>query len=130
VSYLATVSVLVFGLTLFLMIKRPKGINLGLAAGIGAVLSLVLGTVSIYDAIQSFIDIWDAALAFVGIVALSVALDAMGFFKWAALKVVKFSRCSGIRLLRLHNTSHGGSQHSFFQRQRGPNPNPNRFGSD
>jgi len=98
VSYLATVSVLVFGLTLFLMIKRPKGINLGLAAGIGAVLSLVLGTVSIYDAIQSFIDIWDAALAFVGIVALSVALDAMGFFKWAALKVVKFSRCSGIRL--------------------------------
>jgi len=98
VEYLAAVSVSVFALTLFLMIKRPKGINLGLAAGIGAALSLLLGTVSVYDVLQSFIDIWDAALAFVGIVALSVTLDAMGFFKWAALKVVKFSRCSGIRL--------------------------------
>jgi arsenical pump membrane protein len=98
VDYLPAVSVSVFALTLFLMIKRPKGINLGLAAGIGAVLSLLLGTVTVYDALQSFVDIWDAALAFVGIVALSVTLDAMGFFKWAALKVVKLSRGNGVRL--------------------------------
>jgi arsenical pump membrane protein len=43
-------------------------------------------------------DIWDAALAFIGIVALSVILDAMGFFKWAALRVVKLAKGSGIRL--------------------------------
>ena len=60
--------------------------------------SLVLGTVAFGQALQSFIDIWDAALAFIGIVALSVTLDAMGFFKWAALKVVKLAGGSGIKL--------------------------------
>jgi arsenical pump membrane protein len=37
-------------------------------------------------------------LAFLGIVAFSVTLDAMGFFKWAALRVVKIARGSGLRL--------------------------------
>ena len=35
---------------------------------------------------------------FLGIVALSVTLDAMGFFKWAALRVVKMAGGSGLRL--------------------------------
>ena len=80
------------------MIKRPWGIRLGYAAGIGAVASLVLGTVSLGQAAQSFLNIWDAALAFIGIVALSVVLDAMGFFKWAALRVVWLAKGSGVRL--------------------------------
>jgi arsenical pump membrane protein len=50
------------------------------------------------QAAQSFVDIWDAALAFLGIIALSVTLDAMGFFRWAALRVVKLARGSGVRL--------------------------------
>jgi len=37
-------------------------------------------------------------LAFLGIIALSVTLDAMGFFRWAALRVVKLARGSGLRL--------------------------------
>ncbi len=74
------------------------GIKLGYAAGIGAVASLLLGTVSLGQAAQSFLEIWDAALAFIGIVALSVILDAMGFFKWAALKVVRLAKGSGLRL--------------------------------
>jgi len=53
------------------MIKRPFGLRLGYAAGIGAAASLLLGTVSLGQAARSFIDIWDAALAFLGIVALS-----------------------------------------------------------
>ncbi len=80
------------------MIKRPKGLNLGYAAGIGAAASLLLGTVTLNQAWQSLLNIWDAALAFVGIVALSVLLDAVGFFKWAALRVVKLARGSGLRL--------------------------------
>ena len=80
------------------MIKRPRGLRLGYAAGIGAVASLLLGTVSLGQAAQSFLDIWDAALAFLGIIALSVTLDAMGFFKWAALRVVKLAGGSGLRL--------------------------------
>ncbi len=80
------------------MIKRPWGMRLGYAAAIGAVASLVLGTVSLSQAAESFLNIWDAALAFIGIVALSVVLDAMGFFKWAALRVVKLAGGSGLKL--------------------------------
>jgi arsenical pump membrane protein len=94
----ALISVAIFVFTLFLMIKQPRGINLGLAAGIGAVASLLLGTVTIDDAVFAFNDIWNAALAFVGIVTLSVTLDVMGFFKWAALRVVKMAKGSGLRL--------------------------------
>jgi arsenical pump membrane protein len=97
-DYITVVAIAVFAATLFLMIKRPRGIRLGYAAGIGAVASLLLGTVSLGQAAQSFVDIWDAALAFLGIIALSVTLDAMGFFRWAALRVVKLARGSGVRL--------------------------------
>jgi arsenical pump membrane protein len=97
-DYLAIAAIAVFAVTLFLMIKRPRGLRLGYAAGIGAAASLLLGTVSLGQAAQSFLTIWDAALAFLGIVALSVILDAMGFFKWAALRVVKVAGGSGLRL--------------------------------
>jgi arsenical pump membrane protein len=97
-DYVVVVALAIFAATLFLMIKRPFGLRLGYAAGIGALLSLLLGTVSLGQAVQSFFDIWDAALAFLGIVALSVTLDAMGFFRWAALRVVRLARESGLRL--------------------------------
>jgi arsenical pump membrane protein len=98
VNYVTVAALSVFVGTLFLMIKRPRGLKLGYAAGIGAVASLLLGTVSLGEAAQAFVAIWDAALAFIGIVALSVTLDAMGFFKWAALRVVKLAGGSGLRL--------------------------------
>ena len=97
-DYVTVAAVAIFAVTLFLMIKRPLGLRLGYAAGIGAAASLLLGTVSLGQAAQSFLNIWDAALAFLGIVALSVTLDAMGFFKWAALRVVKLAGGSGLRL--------------------------------
>ncbi|HLN44747.1 MAG TPA: ArsB/NhaD family transporter [Candidatus Sulfotelmatobacter sp.] len=97
-NYLPMAALSVFALTLFLMIKRPFGLRLGYTAGIGAILSLLLGTVTLTQALQSFLDIWDAALAFIGIVALSVTLDAMGFFRWAALRVVHLAHGSGLRL--------------------------------
>ena len=97
-DYITVAAITVFAVTLFLMIKRPFRLRLGYAAGIGAAASLLLGTVSLGQAAQSFLNIWDAALAFLGIIALSVTLDAMGFFRWAALRVVKFAGGSGIRL--------------------------------
>jgi arsenical pump membrane protein len=80
------------------MIKQPKGINLGTAAGLGALASILLGTVTVADAVDAFYDIWDAALAFVGIVTLSVTLEVMGFFKWTALRVARLAKGDGVRL--------------------------------
>ena len=97
-NWTSAAAIAIFAATLILMIKRPRGIRLGYAAGIGAAASLLLGTVSLGQAAQSFLNIWDAALAFIGIVALSVTLDAMGFFKWAALRVVKSAGGNGLKL--------------------------------
>jgi arsenical pump membrane protein len=97
-NFTAFAALAIFVGTLVLMIRRPRGIRLGYVAGIGAAFSLLLGTVTLGQAAQSFLDIWDAALAFIGIVALSVTLDAMGFFKWAAIRVVKLAGGSGLRL--------------------------------
>ncbi len=97
-DYAAFTSVAIFLVTLFLMVKRPRRMNLGIAAGIGAVASLLLGTVTVADAVVAFGNIWDAALAFVGIVMLSVTLDAMGFFRWAALRVARLAHGHGVRL--------------------------------
>jgi arsenical pump membrane protein len=97
-NFAAVAALTIFAVTLVLMIKRPRGLRLGYAASIGAIASVSLGTVSLGDAAAAFMDIWDAALAFIGIVALSVTLDAMGFFKWAAMRVVKLAAGSGIRL--------------------------------
>jgi arsenical pump membrane protein len=94
----ATLSIVIFLATLFLMIKQPRGINLGMAAGLGAVASILLRTVTVADAVDAFYDIWDAALAFVGIVTLSVTLEVMGFFKWTALRVARLARGDGVRL--------------------------------
>jgi arsenical pump membrane protein len=80
------------------MIRQPRGINLGMAAGLGAVASIILGTVTVADAVDAFYDIWDAALAFVGIVTLSITLEVMGFFKWTALRVARLARGDGVRL--------------------------------
>ncbi len=85
-------------MTLVLMIKRPHGLRLGYAAGIGALASIVVGTVSVGQVATSFLDIWDAALAFLGIVTVSVTLDKLGFFRWAALRVVHLAGGSGLRL--------------------------------
>lgn len=95
---LAILSVVIFLGTLALIIIRPKGINLGVAAGIGAIASLLLGTVSLTDALFALDKIWDASLAFVGIVTLSVTLDVMGFFRWTALRVAKLAKGNGVKL--------------------------------
>jgi len=91
-------SIVIFLGTLALIISRPKGMNLGVAAGIGAIASLLLGTVTLGNALVALEDIWDAALAFVGIVTLSVTLDVMGFFRWTALRVARMAKGNGVKL--------------------------------
>ena len=54
-DYIAVAALAVFGSTLFLMIKRPFGLRLGYAAGIGAVASLLLGTVTLGQAAEAFL---------------------------------------------------------------------------
>ena len=94
-------SILIFAVTLYLVIIRPKGIGIGTGALIGAALALVFGVVHPGDIPVVWNIIWNATLAFIAIVIISLILDEAGLFAWAALRVIELGRGHGGRLFVL-----------------------------
>lgn len=92
-------AVAIFLLTLTLVLARPRGLDNGLAATLGAGLALVAGVVSWADVRHVVGIVWNATLALIGIIVISVLLDQAGFFRWAALHLARWAGGDGRRLL-------------------------------
>lgn len=89
---------LTFLTSLGFILWRPRGMNEAIPATIGALVIILIGSVSFHDLGVIAGTVTDAAITILATIVMAIVLESFGFFHWVAEKLAELAKGSGIRL--------------------------------
>lgn len=98
INLIAPFTLFIFLITVFFIVWRPRRINETLPTSIGAAIFLLFGIVPFGDIFTILDTVGGAAITILTTIVMSIVLESIGFFRWAAFNIVNKSKGSGVIL--------------------------------